>query len=349
MAFATTDEKQTWAVRWAELKVAEPHTRIRDAALKLGTSEATLLSTLLGAGVTRLRCEPASLLPRLEPLGRLMALTRNDAVVHERHGVYQNVKVTGNVGLLANPDIDLRLDLSVWKAAFAEEKFHAGQKLRSLQFFDAQGVAIHKIYLKDGAGSALELWNSLVAEYTDADQSSLFEPAPGRPPVAEVPYDEATRSQFVEAWGTIQDPHHFHGLLKKHGLSRRQGLVAAEGRFTRPLAPQKLDALLEGVTRQGVPIMVFVHNPGCVQIHTGPVVNFQVMGTWRNILDPEFNLHFDLSLAAQAWAVTKPSESGPVTSVEFLDADGQLLVQFFGKRKPGIPELVEWRSLVEAL
>ena len=45
----------------------------------------------------------------------------------------------------------------------------------------------------------------------------------------------------------------------------------------------------------------------------------------------------------------KPSPEGTVTSLEIYDANGGQIVQLFGKRKPGVPELAEWRALVATL
>ncbi|MNW15313.1 Hemin transport protein HemS [compost metagenome] len=43
----------------------------------------------------------------------------------------------------------------------------------------------------------------------------------------------------------------------------------------------------------------------------------------------------------------KPSSDGMITSWEAFDADGELVVQLFGARKPGIPEREDWRALAE--
>ena len=71
------------------------------------------------------------------------------------------------------------------------------------------------------------------------------------------------------------------------------------------------------------------------------------MGPWLNIMDPEFNLHLRQDAIDEAWVVKKPSEAGIVTSIELIDKEGTMFNQFFGKRKPGIPELPEWTTLVE--
>jgi putative hemin transport protein len=38
-----------------------------------------------------------------------------------------------------------------------------------------------------------------------------------------------------------------------------------------------------------------------------------------------------------------------VTSLELLDENGGVIAQFFGARKPGKPELEEWRGLLKML
>src|SRR5690606_40760120 len=58
----TTSLKQ----RWEELKSENPHLRIRNAADQLGVSEAELLLTNIGKGVTRLKNDVAQILPRSE-------------------------------------------------------------------------------------------------------------------------------------------------------------------------------------------------------------------------------------------------------------------------------------------
>src|SRR5262249_20710224 len=96
-------------------------------------------------------------------------------------------------------------------------------------------------------------------------------------------------------------------------------------------------------------IMCFVGNPGCIQIHTGPIKVLKAMGPWFNILDPRFNLHLREDAIAQAWVVKKPTSDGVVTSVELLDANGFCFTQFFGERKPGRAELENWRWIDNSL
>ncbi len=76
------------AERRAAVLAAEPRLRARDLAARLGISEAELVA--LGhddVDVTPLRKDWAAIVAAVPELGRVMALTRNRHVVHERKGV----------------------------------------------------------------------------------------------------------------------------------------------------------------------------------------------------------------------------------------------------------------------
>jgi putative hemin transport protein len=106
---------------------------------------------------------------------------------------------------------------------------------------------------------------------------------------------------------------------------------------------------LEHAAAVSLPIMVFVGNRGCIEIHTGPVSKVKVMGPWLNVLDPSFNLHLRQDRVASAFVVTKPTVDGPVTSLELFDAAGENIALLFGKRKPGLPEDPAWRAFAHTL
>ena len=141
--------------QYEAFKADNPKTRIRDAARQLGVSEAELVAT--GEQNIRLTPEFQDILNEISTLGYVMALTRNDHAVHERKGVYTKATFNGHVGLVANPDIDLRLFMSAWHFGFA---VHEGDR-RSLQFFDKDGEAVNKIYLTDQSDAAA--YEALVA------------------------------------------------------------------------------------------------------------------------------------------------------------------------------------------
>ena len=107
--------------------------------------------------------------------------------------------------------------------------------------------------------------------------------------------------------------------------------------------------LLHLAAAQATPIMVFVGNRGMIQIHGGPVANIKQTGPWLNVLDSDFNLHLREDHIASAWIVRKPTADGIVTSLELFDDMHENIVMFFGRRKPGQPELPAWRELISQL
>jgi putative hemin transport protein len=169
------------AERWTQLKQHAPALRARDAAVELGVSEAELVASAANWAAVRLRDDFAGLLKRLPELGEVMALTRNDHVVHEKVGAFGNVHIGPGHGLVLNHDIDLRLFMGQWRHGFeVSETLKDAATRRSLQFFDAEGVAIHKIYERPDTDA--DAWNAIVGDFMADDQGGEIEtkslPAP---------------------------------------------------------------------------------------------------------------------------------------------------------------------------
>jgi putative hemin transport protein len=336
------------AQRWHDLLTAEPRLRIREAAQRLHTSEMELLCTRLGRGVTRLTDGWGAWIERIPALGDVMALTRNEHAVHEKHGQYKNIEINWPIGLAVDKEIDLRLFLHQWRFGFAvEEPPGDPNPRRSFQFFDAHGGAIHKIYLTEH--SDLPAWQALAADHAHPDPRDGLAVTPRPAPTPETPDAEIDAVAFQADWRALEDTHDFFGLLRRYGLSRPQALRLAPDGFALPLAAGALRRTLEGAAAQELSIMIFVGNPGAIQIHTGPVQRLVTTGPWFNVLDPRFNLHLREGAIAAAWLVRKPTVDGVVTSVELFDDRGDNIAMLFGERKPGIPEDLRWRALAEAL
>lgn len=327
--------------KWEALKAENPHLRIRNAAEQLGVSEAELLITNIGNEVTVLKPEFANILSEVEQLGKVMALTRNDECVHERKGTYLNGDFSSpHAQLFVGEDIDLRIFLHSWKFAFAVVE---GDK-KSLQFFGKDGLALHKIYLtKDSNAEAFDV---IVEKYKaeDQDQTFEFEAVAAKP--VEKPDAEIDVEGFQKEWRELTDTHNFFMMTRKYGVSRTQALRLAPEGFAVKIDNSKVVNVLEDASEKNIPIMVFVGNRGIIQIHTGNVKKTLWHQQWFNVMDPDFNLHLDVTKIAEAWIVKKPTEDGEVTAIEVFNKEGDFIVQFFGKRKPGIPELQEWKDLV---
>ncbi|SHF11323.1 hemin-degrading factor [Pedobacter caeni] len=329
--------------QWAAFKAEQPKVRIRDAAKQLGTSEAALIATTVGESAIRLQEQFPEILKEVEGLGYVMGLTRNDHCVHERKGVYKKVSFRGPIGLAVNPDIDIRLFMSHWASGFAVNE----NERKSLQFFGKDGEAVHKIYMTERSDEAA--YQALVAKYTLADQHAALVCDEAKKPVVELADAEVAVSDFKQAWLDLEDTHDFHGLLNTYGLTRTQALRLAPEGHAIPVSLAALKAMLHQVSDTDLEIMVFTGSAGCIQIHTGLVKKILETGPWFNVLDPEFNMHLRMDGIASLWLVKKPTKDGIVTSIEVFDAEGNIIVQFFGKRKPGIPEDENWRKIANEL
>ena len=255
------------------------------------------------------------------------------------------------MGLFVGKEIDLRLFFRRWTFGFFVEE---GDRL-SFQFFDGAGDAVHKVYAvardTNGIGTTdVAAMRALAAEFAADGQPDTLDVTPYAP-VAERDASELDLGAFHAAWRDLKDTHDFYGLLRTHGVSRRQAVRHAPADLARPIADAATAArrVLTAARDAALPIMVFVGNEGCVQIYTGRVERLVETGPWFNVLDARFNLHLAEAQVVEAYVVVKPTVDGVVTSVECFDADGALVVQFFGERKPGIPELAGWRDLVAAL
>lgn len=336
--------------RWQALK-HQKQVRARDAAAELGASEGALIASLCGADgearALRLRDAQADIVKDIEALGPVMALTRNDHVVHEKIGPYVKISINPGTGLVLGEQIDLRIFPAHWRHAFAVlEETKEGLR-RSIQVFDATGTAVHKIFQKPKTDIAA--FDALIERWTSDNQSPDFEALAAAPKKKDRADSEIDVAGLRAHWKALQDTHDFFGLLREFDVGRLQALRLAGDEFAYQVKPEALSASLESAASSDTPVMVFVGNPGCIQIHTGPVKNLKRMGPWFNVLDPDFNLHLREDAIASAWAVFKPTRDGVVTSLELYDTNGFCFAQLFGARKPGKPELQPWRDIVAAL
>ena len=352
------------AERWAALRKEQPTLQIRDAARALQVSEAALLATGIGSTVTRLRDDghaPREIMRRALDLGRVMALTRNENAVIEVTGSATRIaqakqgddgakdaerearelNIAG--GYLGGP-IDLRFQFPQWRHAFAvAQPGRDGTIRRSLQFFDAAGTAIHKVYLKNDA--AAPVFDRLVAEFRHPQQDGKLAIETAAPKAPLKPDSAIDVKEFQLAWKEMTDVHQFNRIVGEFGMAREQALRLAPVGAARRIAPQAVRQLLEGAAAQGVAIMAFVGNGAVTQIYSGRIGKVAASDGWLNVLDPDFNLHLRDSALRTGYVLQRAG----VTSVEFFDDRGELAVTFFGVRERGKPQPTGWTELTAAL
>lgn len=348
--------------------------RVRDIAQHLNITEGQLIAAHLGDAdcatdvdqiaisnslhAIRLSEDWPVMLASFEALGRVMALTRNHACVHESIGHYKNISHRNGIGLIQGEAIELRAFYRVWRFGFAVTESRQtsssagvskhGVTQYSLQFFDEAGIAIHKVFLRPE--SDLQQYYQFVERFRHPVQTlSQFASAPSRIAPSGCVTEHVDIRAFHQAWRNLNDTHEFFDLLKRFSISRIAALRLAESDFAQPLQLDQIESLLLRAAGQKIPIMVFVGNQGMLQIHSGTVSRVVRSKAWLNILDDHFNLHLLLESVQTLWLVKKPTQNGYVTSIEAFDEQGELVVTFFGERELDSPELQTWRELTESL
>jgi putative hemin transport protein len=325
-----------------------PKARERDVAKLLGVSEADLVAAHCGAGVRRIRADVGAFLTASPSLGEVMALTRNESAVHEKIGAYEKPVLGKHASMVLGSEIDLRVFPGSWAHGFAVEKGEGAEVKRSLQFFDAAGEAVHKVHLRDA--SNVEAYEALVAALLSEDQSDAVATAAGVAKKADNDDDyRPDPDDLRDRWSRMTDVHQFVGILRDLKLTRRQAVGLVGPDFAWRIDDEAVPAMMRLAANEALPIMCFVGNRGCIQIHSGPIAEIKPMGPWINVLDPTFHLHLRTDHITDVWAVRKPNSDGHVSSIEAYGADGSMIIQFFGQRKEGSDERREWRGIVEGL
>ncbi|HMR51846.1 MAG TPA: ChuX/HutX family heme-like substrate-binding protein [Amaricoccus sp.] len=345
------DRPEELLAREAALRNERGRLRMRDAAAALGVPEAALVEARRATGAALRLARPdaregyGALLAGLPAAGEVMALTRNESCVIETHGRFDAPEFQGAMGQVVG-EIDLRLFTGRWAHAYLlEEETPAGPR-RSLQFFDGAGLAMLKVYATAATDAAA--FRSAADAASDAGAAPARFEAPPTPAAAR-PDAAIDAAGLRAAWDGLGHTHEFFGLLRRFDVGRAQAMRLAGPERARPAPRAAMREALSRAAAGALPVMVFVGNPGCVQIRSGTVERIETMGPWLNVLDPRFNLHLREDRIAEAFVVRKPSVNGDIHSLELYDEGGEVIVQVFGLRRAGERERADWRALVTGL
>lgn len=322
----------------------------REGAAELGVSEGALMadapeSVYLG-GKENIR----DIVLKLHTLGQVQCVVRNSLCVHEKQGIYENVSMAPTSGIALNiGGIDLRIFPARWHHVLAVTTRDGGKVSRSVQFYDEFGVAVQKVFLKeDGKEAAWQaLTDAFKTEGKPGFQSGALPPVEAA--AALTPEKEAA---FQERWLELKDVHHFGGLLETFALDRQTAYRHAPPGFTRQLDQNAWQQVLEQAKDKGLEIMIFSGNRGIVQIQTGKVHNIVRARGYLNILDGReegFSMHLKDDEIAETWVVRRPIRDGFVTCVEGFDSRRKTVIQIFGRRQEGEPELAAWQEITDGL
>lgn len=329
--------------RWAAYRVENPKARIRNAAAELGVSEMELLATGLGKTCTRLKPEFAEIIGDLSLLGKVMALTRSDGVVHEVCDTFANLSIQDDTTWFLPPGQDVRYRLDYWKFAFAVNE----NNRLSLQFFDRSGDATHKIFLREE--SNVDAYNGLVEYYQMAQQSEFFDRLPDNPTLVVKSVLEPDADELLERWAKVQKSHAYDVISQGYGSqpSAIYHLLASE--YTKLLTPASVEKLLILLVEHKQECTISAMNGSVIQSYSGPIVRLLRIGPWFNILDPGFNLHLLTDLIGEVWRVTKPTKQGIHHSIVVLDENGQDMLVINDKQRNGSQESLGWQRVINRL
>jgi putative hemin transport protein len=304
-----------------------PKKRTRDVADALGIGEAAVM---VAAGAVPIESDPDVVMPALNAAGSVMALTRNESAVHEKYGVYENYRGGPHASMVINDDIDLRIFRSHWVHGFAQTSETESGTRRTIQFFDAAGDAVHKIFAREETDIAA--WDIMTKQLSKGDPVESLDLVP-RVPTEAAKADPEKVTELRDEWSKMTDTHQFMRLTSKLKMNRLGAYRIVGAPFVQQLAPWALNDALVALGDCDTEIMLFVGNRGCIQIHTGLLNTVKPMGPWQNVLDPKFNLHLRSDHVAEVWAVEKPTKRGMAISIEAFAKDGALILQMFGRRK----------------
>ncbi|CNC44810.1 hemin-degrading factor [Yersinia similis] len=331
--------------QYVQAKAEHPGKYARDLATLMGISEAELTHSRVGHDAKRLQSDARALLAALESVGEVKAITRNTYAVHEQVGRYENQHLNGHAGLILNPRaLDLRLFLNQWASAFtlSEETRHGVR--HSIQFFDHQGDALHKVYVTEQTD--MSAWEALLAQFIIPENPVLQLEPLSTPEAVEPTADDAA---VDSEWRAMTDVHQFFQLLKRNNLTRQQAFRAVGDDLAYQVDNNSLTQLLHIAQQDQNEIMIFVGNRGCVQIFTGLIEKVTPHNEWINVFNQRFTLHLIETAIAESWITRKPTKDGFVTSLELFAADGTQLAQLYGQRTEGQPEQNQWREQIARL
>ena len=333
------------------LKTKTPMLFPTEGAAALGVSEFELMLASPYSQYIGDQCK--AVLKQFEKFGEVESIVRNELAVHEKTAPYNNLKLGEKMGLALNVGgLDLRFFMWQWHHMLAvTDTSRADKPSYSIQFYNAEGAAIDKVYLRELSEDSIGRWQAMIQEQLQAvsiDELTLTaQEQPTDWCYKALTADE--RVQLQQGWQEMTDVHQFHSLLKNLDIDRASSYQQAPEQMTHRLDISAVEAVFEQARDAQCPIMTFVGNSGLVQIQTGTVQTLKRMGDWFNVLDKDhnnFTLHLKDKALAQVWCVKRPTKDGIVTCIEGFNNKGTSIFSVFGQRIEGTPELAEWQQIV---
>lgn len=307
--------------------------RPRDLADMLGISEAEYLCAWLDDGIRCISCKPEEIFPKLAEVGPLMALTRNASAVHETVGFFERFSTYRTTAECHGPGIRTHLTSKNWVYGFSVEKrqnekrqdaMHRTEKrLCSFQFFDRNGIAVHKIHTRPN--SDLSAWD-----------------------------------RIAKAIGFDIDPDEIRSQLQVHRAPEPRRVMSTSGlekmfegcksnlEFHR-VSNEAIEQMLKAASANGLSLICKVNSTGCLQTYEGPVAKIVTMGPWVNIMDDQFHMHLRKDHLIGTYIASRANGAEVRTSLEAYDASGTRVI-YFANQDDGTAENENlWQKIIDEL
>ncbi len=284
--------------------------RIRDAAARLGVSEAELRATECGTTTIRprrrLAGDPA---PHAAARRGHGADPQRERRAREDRRVPRARRSAARTGWSTAPRARSTCGSSCRSGPTGSPSRRTAS--RACTSSTPTATPCHKVYAQRRRPS----WPSTACSSTSSARriSAPASPLTPRPAAkgGHAPTPEIDVAALQAGWrGLARHPR----VLRPVAQARRvapAGACASPPRASSARWPRTASTtILNAAAASELPIMIFVGNPGCLQIHTGPVRKIVPMGPWINVLDPGFNLHLRRDQVARAFVVDKPTDDG---------------------------------------
>ena len=220
---------------WRELLATHHHLHAPEAAQLLGVPEAALLASRIGTGATRLKVDMSAILASISNWGRVLCAVSNASGVHMPLGRASLQRADDEL-LLSGEHMQAALNPAATTDAYLmlEHDENHGNS-RSLQFFDAAGAPIVKIFIFH-KGRFEDNYSDFMAMKSQ-DQSRQFTPtsvevsmyASGARSVADDPDSETVQADMKTLIGDILEDNTFHDIEHFGAHSRVKWMGDVDG------------------------------------------------------------------------------------------------------------------------
>ncbi len=318
----------------------------REQADRIGVSEGAMVASECGNGTVRLKRDGRDRTAQLCEwcqFGAVLAVTRNRAALLEVKGAYPKAQFFEGLGWMEGAPIDLRATLSQWSEGFYVPA--DGTRGASFQYFDSDGVAVHKLFFDPEA----EPDETFIKAQQHRNQKPDFEWTRS----AGIGYsgDEASEVDhevFMKKWENLGELHNLSRLMQRFRLSRLQVIrMVGEGHAQR-LNREAVRSVLTGAERAEICVKLAVENAGVIQQRTGLLPRLESYGKWMNLLHEDFNLHLDDSQINQVWRVAVPTKNGVVHVLEVFDKGDRPAFRLIPADGISGKESSAWKELIQA-